>query len=389
METLERTDVSQAPQFGIDEALLARHTSRHSCRRMRTGAGPGMTLDACPDHDDPHPNVSERSPLATGTARIPSTAHFIWYGANFPWVHALAVRSALARGGFARVVLHAEPQLAEHPQLRELHDDSRFELRTIEPRVLLEVSPDHGPELLALYRSLPKPVARANVLRAAILAHEGGVYLDMDTVTVGSLSPLRRAGAFCGQEEIAFPGSLARAATPWPWLRAGSLHAVRAICRRHPDGIELFRRFAHHYARAVNNAVLAATPGHPLMRALLAAMVALPAQRQQVRFALGTHLLQAQVERYSQSADSAAPETDLCVHPPPVFYPLPPEISQHWFRERARPQLDAVLAPETRVVHWYASVENRTVTARIDPSYVRAHAGIQLFSALALPFLGD
>jgi hypothetical protein len=338
-----------------------------------------MTFDAWRDHGS----------LATAPARIPATAHFIWYGGGFLWVHALAVRSALARGGFERVVLHAEPQLAEHPQLRELHDDTRFELRALEPRVLLEVAPEHGPKLLALYQSLSAPAARANVLRAAILAHEGGVYLDMDTVTVASLSPLRRAAAFCGEEEIAFPGSLARTATPWPWLRAGALHASRSICRRHPDGIRLFRRLAHHYARAVNNAVLAASPCHPLMLDLLAAMVALPARRQQARFALGTHLLQAQVERHLNTTRAAAPEIDLCVHPPPVFYPLPPEISQHWFRERARPELDAVLAPETRVVHWYASVENRTATSRIDPSYVRAHAKTQLFSALALPLLGD
>jgi hypothetical protein len=45
-----------------------------------------------------------------------------------------------------------------------------------------------------------------------------------------------------------------------------------------------------------------------------------------------------------------------------------------------------VLLPETRVVHWYASVRTRVLTSRIDPDYVRAHAGRQLFSDLALPF---
>jgi hypothetical protein len=74
------------------------------------------------------------------------------------------------------------------------------------------------------------------------------------------------------------------------------------------------------------------------------------------------------------------------VHPPPVFYPLGPEISRHWFDVRAAAPLARVLSPETHVVHWYGSVRTRLLTSRIDPDYVRAHAGRQLFSELALPF---
>ena len=97
-----------------------------------------------------------------------------------------------------------------------------------------------------------------------------------------------------------------------------------------------------------------------------------------MRFALGTHLLQDAVSRHTGLIE---------VHPAPVFYPLGPEISEHWFRSVRKPKLDAVLSPATRVVHWYASVRTRDLVPQVDPDWVRAHADRQLFSALALPFV--
>ena len=104
-------------------------------------------------------------------------------------------------------------------------------------------------------------------------------------------------------------------------------------------------------------------------------------QRQLVRYALGTHLLQEVVAAHA--GDAA-----LVVHPPPVFFPLSPEISEHWFRKTgSKPRLYEILRPETRVVHWYASVRTKSVVPLVDPDYVRAHAGSQPFSALAQQFL--
>jgi hypothetical protein len=102
----------------------------------------------------------------------------------------------------------------------------------------------------------------------------------------------------------------------------------------------------------------------------------------QVRYCgIGPHLVQEMAAQFTRP--------DLAVHPPAVFYPLGPEVSRHWFyRRRGQARLDRVLLPETRVVHWYASVGNQKVTSVIDPAYVRANAGRQLFSELALPFAG-
>ena len=316
--------------------------------------------------------------LATGKT-VPAIAHFIWYGRSLPWVNVLAVRSALARGEFDRVLLHHSDPLDGTPYWRELAGHRGFEAVRLDPDGAFAPLGPLGRRLLDLHARLPKPAARANVLRAALLAQHGGVYLDMDTVSLKSLAPLRGARPFCGEESIAFPAGTVRLGNPRGLMKGIALHGVRAACRRLPQGVALFQRVAHRYPRGVNNAVLGAPPGDEGVLALLEHMAALPRARQHVRFALGTHALQTLV---------AAPAgAGVVVHPPEVFYPLGPEISHQWFRVRPRVALDEALSPATRVVHWYASVENRALYERIDPAYVRAHAERQLFSALVRPFV--
>ena len=98
-------------------------------------------------------------------------------------------------------------------------------------------------------------------------------------------------------------------------------------------------------------------------------------------YALGPDLLQDVV------ADDRP--DDLVVHHPEVFYPLPPEISEHWFRAGDTVQLDAVLSAETRVVHWYASVRTKSRVALITPAYVGEHHTRQLYSALVWSCLAN
>jgi len=130
------------------------------------------------------------------------------------------------------------------------------------------------------------------------------------------------------------------------------------------------------YPAAANNAVFGCTAGHPFVSELTLAMLALDPASRRRRFALGTHLLQ----RVLGSADP----TWVRVLPPAVFYPLGPEISEHWFRMRERlPDLEQVILPETLVVHWYASVRTEQIVPSIDRAYVERHRREQLFSALA------
>lgn len=316
------------------------------------------------------------------TSAIPAVAHFVWFGAELPWLHTIALQSAARHGGFARIVLHHDAELASLSTAYPLHTLRGFEPRRIDPDRILAAASPQWPELRALYDRLQPLAARANLLRVAILAAEGGVYLDMDTVTLASFQPLLAASAFCGHERVAFPAHVVHgdAATRagGSRLRAHALNAARDLLRRLPEGQRHFRAIERWFELAPNNAVLGAHSGHPLLHALLRAMLTMEPERQLERYALGTHLLQQHVHAFT-------PE-QLTLHPPETFYPLGPEISEHWFRLRARPDLSGVLAPSTRLVHWYASVRTRQLVPKLDAAYVRAHASRQLLSALIAPY---
>lgn len=307
---------------------------------------------------------------------IPDVAHFVWFGTKLPWVHRVAIESALRAGGFSRAVLHHEAGL-ERGALGAI---AGLELRVIDSDRWLRACGVDGAGLLELYARLQAPAARANVLRAAILAVEGGVYLDLDTVSVAPFAQLRAANAFCGLERVAFPARLRSSGTRAQWCRAYALSAARDVLRRLPHGHVTFRRIEAHYDLAANNAVLGARAGHALPVALLDGMLRIPRAQQLRRYALGTHLLQQTLARSGPS--------DVVLHPPAVFYPLAPEISEHWLRMRRRIELASALQAQTRLVHWYASVRTRKLVPHIDPEFVRRHQGRQLLSALLAPYAG-
>ena len=322
-------------------------------------------------------NSAFESARRTASA-IPPVAHFIWFGREFLWVHLLAIRSAVQRGDFQRVVLHHADDLRGSSWWNELQTLPRFEARRLRPEELLEAA--HGAPLVDVFRDLEDLAARANVVRAAVLSVEGGTYLDADTVTLRSFAPLLEpGGAFCGKEHIIRPYGVL--SNPSLSARISRLlrRVARSTLRELPDGWRAFRRIEGLYPAAVNNAVLGSEARHPFIGALIESMVRTPPVRRRVRYALGTHLLQQEVERYTGG--------DLRVLPPHVFYPLGPEISLHWFRHGRRAALADVLCPETRLVHWYASVRTTHIVSAITPDYVRTHARSQLFSALALPFV--
>jgi hypothetical protein len=306
---------------------------------------------------------------------IPPTAHFVWIGRELAYVHVLAVASAALYGGFERVLFHHTDELEADPNFGELEAIPSVEARRLAPHALLEAAGGAG--LVDCYRALTRPAAQSNLIRVALLHEAGGVYLDADTLTQKSFAPLLAAGgAFCGEERLVFPvgsaGLLAR-------LRPSALArvAVRDTLRRLPGGFRWFRRVEQHYPARVNNAVLGSEPRHPFMQDLLARMRAFPPERRRVRYALGTHLLQTAVAEWRGA--------ELLVLPPPAFFPLGPEISEHWFRVRPSVDLREVVTDETYLVHWYASVRSEPHVAKLTPAFVREHARSQLFSALALP----
>ncbi len=317
---------------------------------------------------------------------IPKRTHFCWIGPRLPWAYAFAVLSAAARGGMDEVILHHTDALEDGPVLRALRQTPGIRLSHTDPRACLapvQAALGLGEGLTELYFRLSSPVMRADVLRAAILYSQGGVYLDLDTLTVAPLAPLLGVEQFIGQEYIVWPHWVRSSRSPWVWARHLTLDAMRKAMRRAPQGWRAFRHVQGLYFRGVNNAVMGGAPGAPLFEIYLRAMAALPPARLAEPYALGPDLLQAIVDR--------DPPPGLTSHAPEVFYPLPPEISEHWFRPCADSgaALGAVLGPDTRVAHWYASVRTKSRVAQISPGYVRAHRQDQLYSAMVSAVLPD
>jgi Glycosyltransferase sugar-binding region containing DXD motif len=247
------------------------------------------------------------------------------------------------------------------------------------PRLLAGCEP-FGAALGEVFARLVSPATKSDLVRLALLYGEGGVYLDIDTVTLVDFGPLcRGVDAFCGLERIVYPASVRHSHNPLVRMPAFLRSTLRSLLRLWPTGFRPFRKVEGWYPKMPNGAILAARSRGCFITECISEAVKLPAERQPVPCALGPHLLQAVVPRFHLP--------DLAVHEPEVFFPLGPEISEHWFRLGREPHLEQVLSPKTVLVHWYGSVRTKHVVPVIDPAYVRAHAHEQLFSALALPLL--
>lgn len=312
---------------------------------------------------------------------IPARVHFCWIGPVLPWAYVFAVLSAAAQGQMDEVILHHTDELADTPALAALHAAAGVRLVRIDPRACLAEAGAQlalGEGLIGLYAGLTSPVQRADVLRAAILFLQGGIYLDLDTITVASLRPLLAAPQFVGTEYIVWPHWVRTSRSPLVWARHLALDVLRKVLRLSPGGWRGFQYVEGWYFKGVNNAIMGAAPGAPLFAAYLRAMLRLPVAQRTQAYALGPDLLQGLTGQF--------PAEELVIHEPGVFYPLAPEISEHWFR-LGRAALAQALRPQTLVVHWYASVRSKPHVARIDPGYIRAHRRNQLFSALVFKAL--
>jgi hypothetical protein len=308
---------------------------------------------------------------------IPARVHFCWIGARLPWAYVFAILSAAERGGLPDVILHHTDVLDDCAELHALTSAAGVTLHRIDPIACLTETGDTlgiGNRLATLYGGIASPVMRTDILRAAILFQQGGIYLDLDTVTVASLVPLLDAAQFVGSEYIVWPHLVRKSRSPLRWARSLALDLLRKAMRRMTDGWKSFRRVERLYYRGLNNAVMGAEPDSPLFARYLRAMLTVTPGRLLEAYALGPDLLQDVVGEDRPNG--------LVIHDPRVFYPLPPEISEHWFRTSDTVQLDAVLSAETRVVHWYASVRTKSRVAQIDPRYIAEHRKHQLYSAL-------
>jgi hypothetical protein len=304
----------------------------------------------------------------------------IWFGSQLPWPNVLAVRSAAMRAELERVTLHHDEDLSGTPYYAELVATPRVECLRFDADRVFSRCGGYGPRLAEVFGHLSSAVMRSDLLRLALLYGQGGIYLDIDTVTIASLRTLyENDEAFCGEERIVYTAAVRASRNPLTRGKALARSLLRAALRRAPSGQVAFGRVAGLYPAAINNAILASAPRGAFVTSLIEAVLALPVERQRTLYALGPHLLQAAAPHFAPPA--------LRVHPPEVFYPLGPEICAHWFRAQKRVDLGRFVSAQTRVVHWYGSTSGNPSLQTLTPAHVLANADREPWSALALPFV--
>ena len=313
---------------------------------------------------------------------IPNRYHFVWFGRDFPYTHALAIRSLARACAPEAIVLHVSEDLrgvaqfdqvaARVPALSQRRLDLDHLLAGCED---FDVSTLRSVYLELLNRK--RWAALSDILRYLILLREGGVYLDFDIIAVRDLRPvLRSCQGFCGRERILVPARVFRGRRWTSYLRTGPLDLLRLICSRMTAGIDLWRHIEHLYPAAINGAVLGLEAGHALAREALAAVPARVPGLACRRPAIGPDLLQDLID--------GAQRTDMKVFDAPAFYPLGPTMAVQYFRktknvvELAR----KVVTDATYVVHWYND-NMRKLSRPKDASEVHALADKQLFAHIA------
>lgn len=312
---------------------------------------------------DPDGPLQVPAPIFPSTV-IPNKIHFVWSGKGFPYPFALAVKSAVARHPGWEVVVHVGEEPVGNP-----HWDSILpiaQVRREDPESILARVPEYGERLLALHRAVPAsyPAGRSNLVRLAVLASEGGWYLDFDTLCVDRLDTVATDGAAIGEEwvwrhdqervakgfSIKMIPSVVAFAASWIGARSGLLR---------PDGTieSVLRRIWGR--KELNNAVIGAEPGHSWIRRLLELACD---QDPSVRFALGPALVNLGWTNPGRSRPPFRAPTE-------VFYQFPPSQTSRYFRSPARD-----LPRGAVVLHWCSS-NHRDLVRAMDPQLVRRCAG--------------
>jgi hypothetical protein len=296
---------------------------------------------------------------------IPNRLIFIWFGKNFPYGNYLAMQSARRQCQPDEILLLCDqpdairPHLgpaAEWPELKLLPADVSW----------FEDLPAGTETVRAIFEKSRHPPTRANLLRLACLYRHGGIYLDFDTVTLRDLEPLRHHSGFCGEEHLVLPLADLPRANPFKWARAGVLLALRDLFARLPSGWKTFRLFEGLFSSAANNAVLGAQAKHPLLTWCFQRIQDLPQNQWHRRYRLGTHLL--------QEAVASGCDPTFQALPPRAFFPLGPEVSNHWFRPGTAAHFLEMAGSDTWVVHWYNSVEARYLKQPLTAHWVAQHS---------------
>lgn len=313
---------------------------------------------------------------------IPPIAHFIWLGNKLPDLAWLAVRMAVANGGFARIEVWTDNEL--------LAADRRVQALTarypVSIRPLTDCSdlPDAralGPRLLNVVGSLKSPAAKADVWRLRIVWQFGGIYLDSDALVLRSFEQLRHHRTFVGLEHVCLPAALYATRNPLRWGRAAGLLVLRHSLTVGSGAAARFSKVAGLFDLACNNAVFGAEPHSATVTELLQRAAALPDLQAQALYELGPRLWEAATANQTSAA--------CAVLPPEAFYPLGPEVCADYVAADAAGTLGQAPAGAPFAAHLYDSVLSRRLGHAITGNWLHAHRTTTLLGRMVDPFLDE
>lgn len=321
---------------------------------------------------------------------IPKTAHFVWIGNSLDWPYLYALASAYETGGFDQVILHHTDELQGEAitVFKKCYSSIIFKL-TCTNTLFQEVG-DRGNALIELYNQLPEYSSKTDLIRLVVLYIYGGVYIDLDTLTLKPFeSYLDTCEGFFGMElggigegfletrpgaRIAYNAHHTKKSRK---SKTALLKLFKYFCAKKSNGWKFFFRYQKYYLHNVNNAVLGAIAGAEWVNHLINTALSMPLSQSTRRLELGPKLLQREMMNCQSKK--------IKIFSPEIFYVLPALISQHWFKKNDMGQFENIIK-NSHIIHWYASWIKKSTLEKLNPDEVISQADTIPYCHLVKPY---
>jgi len=307
---------------------------------------------------------------------IPNRVFFIWFGNKLPWAVGLAILSVKHVQNPEEILLYIDSEISGdgYDLIKNIPN---LALKKIDSSLFSDLN-DKG-LMWQLFQKFQKPALKSDLLRFALVYKYGGVYLDTDIIAVKPWNDLLKYKGFCGLEAVAFPGDLYTSSNPFRYLLAGILYLWRLLCAYLPRGWQIFRLTEGLFRYCANGAILGSEAKNEIIEDFFSKISELKEKDFSVPACIGPHI----VQKSTGNKSSKNMETLTSAY----FYPLGPDISLQYFRNNSVKHLDKILLPQTRIVHWYNSVEKKYLHRQLNKAWIEEHP-TSAFAKLAQDIIG-
>jgi len=307
---------------------------------------------------------------------IPNRAFFIWFGNRLPWTTGLAILSTKKVQNPDEIILYVDSEI--HGDGYDLIKDlPGITLKKIEASIFSDLN-DNG-LIWKLFQKFEKPALKSDLLRFALVYKYGGVYLDTDIIAIKPWNDLLKYKGFCGLEAVTFPGDMYTSSNPFPYILAGIRYAWRLFCAHLPKGWQIFRPTERFFRHCANGAILGSEAGNKIVGDFFKKIGELKEKDFSLPACVGPHIVQKATKNKSSENMETLPSS--------YFYPLGPDISLQYFRKNSAKDLNKILYPQTRIVHWYNNVERDYLHQELNEKWIEEHLTCA-FAKLAKDIIG-